>query len=70
MLRKGWSMSGIPLDTADNTFKLATDPSSAKGKYYVNHKLCAPPQAARPREDQDRLWDVLEAECAKGGIVM
>ena len=66
MLLKGWQgLNGIPLDTADNTFKLVTDPASAKGKYYVDHRLCAPPQGARPRGDQDRLWDILEEECEK-----
>ena len=63
MLRKGWAMQGIPLETADDTYKLATDPDPPKGKYFVGNRLTAPAHAARPREDQERLWEVLEDLC-------
>lgn len=63
MLRKGWAMSGIPLETADDTFKLATNPDPPKGKYFVGNRLTAPVGGARPREDQERLWAILESMC-------
>ncbi|WZN67004.1 short chain dehydrogenase/reductase [Chloropicon roscoffensis] len=64
MLRKGWAMSGIPLETADDTFKLATNPDPPKGKYFVGNKLTAPVGGARPREDQERLWAILKSMCS------
>ncbi|QDZ25269.1 short chain dehydrogenase/reductase [Chloropicon primus] len=70
MLRQGWAMRGVPLSTADNTFKLATEQaptgiskSLTSGKYYVDNKIYSPPEAARPPESQDRLWDILEEQC-------
>jgi len=85
MLRKGWAMSGIPLETADDTFKLATNPdppkvsllllavvlasdlalllATSQGKYFVGNRLTAPVGGARPREDQERLWEILEGMC-------
>lgn len=65
MLRQGWSMSGIPLSEANDTFRLATTEASAgSGKYYVGNRVASPPRVALDPQLQDRLWDVLEGQAA------
>ena len=37
--------------------------ATSQGKYFVGHRLTAPVGGARPREDQERLWEILEGMC-------
>jgi len=37
--------------------------ATSQGKYFVGNRLTAPVGGARPREDQERLWEILEGMC-------
>lgn len=60
MLLAGWGRIGIEVDTADNTFKLLTDPGVAQltGKYFVGHRVSRPPSVAEDPQVQQQLWSL------------
>ena len=65
MLRQGWSMAGIDLNDANDTWKVATQAGEDSGVYYVGGSPYRPPAVALDVGAQDRLWETLAGQ-AKG----
>ena len=59
MLRQGWSMAGIDLNDANDTWKVATQAGEDSGVYYVGGSPYRPPAVALDVGAQDRLWETL-----------
>lgn len=63
-LWNGRKISGIDVDTADNAFKLVTDPTLAEvtSAYFVGCKPQHVPSAASKVDKQARLWQLWEEQ--------
>uniref|UniRef100_A0A383VGD2 Uncharacterized protein n=1 Tax=Tetradesmus obliquus TaxID=3088 RepID=A0A383VGD2_TETOB len=64
MLLAGWGRIGIEVGSANNTFKLLTDPNVAEvtGGYFISHRKSRPPSIAVDPLVQQQLWQLWQQQ--------
>ncbi|WIA23484.1 hypothetical protein OEZ85_000229 [Tetradesmus obliquus] len=64
MLLAGWGRIGIDIGSANNTFKLLTDPNVADitGGYFISHRKSSPPSIAEDPLVQQQLWQLWQQQ--------